>query len=55
VLTNIKPGTPFSCEETFGPVVSVIEVKDGEEAVSIANATTYVLSATFLPVTLRKV
>src|SRR5512139_248971 len=26
VLTGVKPGTPFSCEETFGPVVSVIEV-----------------------------
>ena len=39
VLTNVKPGTPFSCEETFGPVVSVIEVKDEEEAVAIANDT----------------
>jgi aldehyde dehydrogenase (NAD+) len=45
VLTNVKPGTPFSCEETFGPVVSVIEVKDEEEAVAIANDTTYGLSA----------
>jgi aldehyde dehydrogenase (NAD+) len=45
VLTNVKPGTPFSCEETFGPVVSVIEVKDEDEAVAIANDTTYGLSA----------
>jgi len=45
VLTNVKPGTPFSCEETFGPVVSVIEVKDEEEAVSVANDTMYGLSA----------
>jgi aldehyde dehydrogenase (NAD+) len=45
VLTNVKRGTPFSCEETFGPVVSVIEVKDEEEAVAIANDTTYGLSA----------
>ena len=45
VLTNVKPGTPFSCEETFGPVVSVIEVKDEEEAVAVANDTMYGLSA----------
>lgn len=45
VLTNVKPGTPFSCEETFGPVVSVIEVKDEEEAVAVANDTPYGLSA----------
>jgi acyl-CoA reductase-like NAD-dependent aldehyde dehydrogenase len=45
VLTNVKPGTPFSCEETFGPVVSVIEVKDEDEAVAVANDTAYGLSA----------
>ena len=45
VLSNVKPDTPFSCEETFGPVVSVIEVKDEEEAVAIANGTMYGLSA----------
>jgi len=45
VLTNVKTGTPFSCEETFGPVVSVMEVKDEDEAVSVANDTTYGLSA----------
>ena len=45
VLTNVKPGTPFSYEETFGPVVSVMEAKDEEEAVAIANGTMYGLSA----------
>jgi aldehyde dehydrogenase (NAD+) len=45
VLTNVKPGTPVSCEETFGPVVSVTEVKDEEEAVAVANDTMYGLSA----------
>jgi len=45
VLTNVKPGTPFSCEETFGPVVSVIEVLDEEEAVTVANDTMYGLAA----------
>jgi acyl-CoA reductase-like NAD-dependent aldehyde dehydrogenase len=45
VLTNVKPGTPFSREETFGPVVSVMEVRDEEEAVTVANDTAYGLSA----------
>jgi len=45
VLTNVKPGTPFSCEETFGPVVSVIEVENEQEAVAVANDTAYGLSA----------
>jgi len=45
VLTNVKPGTPFSREETFGPVVSVIDVKDEDEAVNVANDTAYGLSA----------
>jgi acyl-CoA reductase-like NAD-dependent aldehyde dehydrogenase len=45
VLTDVKPGTSFACEETFGPVVSVIEVKDEEEAVAVANDTAYGLSA----------
>lgn len=45
VLTNVRPGTAFSCEETFGPVVSVIEVENSEEAVAVANDTVYGLSA----------
>jgi acyl-CoA reductase-like NAD-dependent aldehyde dehydrogenase len=45
VLTNVKQGSPFSREETFGPVVSVTEVKDEDEAVAVANDTTYGLSA----------
>jgi acyl-CoA reductase-like NAD-dependent aldehyde dehydrogenase len=45
ILTNVKAGTPFSCEETFGPVVSLIEVKDEKEALTVANDTAYGLSA----------
>jgi aldehyde dehydrogenase (NAD+) len=45
ILANVKRGTPFSCEETFGPVVSIIEVQDPEEAVAVANDTDYGLSA----------
>ena len=45
VLVNVKPGTAISREETFGPVVSVIDVKDEDEAVNVANDTAYGLSA----------
>jgi aldehyde dehydrogenase (NAD+) len=45
VLTNVMRDTPFACEETFGPVVSVIEVEDVDEAVAVANDTPYGLSA----------
>lgn len=45
VLTNVKAGTRFAREETFGPVVSVIEVEDEDRAVAVANDTPYGLSA----------
>jgi acyl-CoA reductase-like NAD-dependent aldehyde dehydrogenase len=45
IVTNVKLGTPFCCEETFGPVVSIIEVENEEEAVAVANDTGYGLSA----------
>lgn len=45
VLANVKPGSDFACEETFGPVVSVSEVESEEEALALANATQYGLSA----------
>jgi len=45
ILTHVKPGSPFLREETFGPVVSIIEAKDEEEAVAMANDTPYGLSA----------
>ncbi len=45
VITNVQAGTPFSCEETFGPVVSVIGVENEEEALKVANDTNYGLSA----------
>ncbi|MBN2125701.1 MAG: aldehyde dehydrogenase family protein [Deltaproteobacteria bacterium] len=45
VLDNVKPGTPFAREETFGPVVSLIEVEGEDQAVAAANDTAYGLSA----------
>jgi acyl-CoA reductase-like NAD-dependent aldehyde dehydrogenase len=45
VLTDVKLHTNFTCEETFGPVVSIIPVDSAEEAVQVANDTPYGLSA----------
>lgn len=37
VLADVKPGMPAYNEELFGPVASVIKVKDVDEAVKVAN------------------
>ncbi|NLL46412.1 MAG: aldehyde dehydrogenase family protein [Clostridiales bacterium] len=45
VLKDITPDMKIYYEETFGPVVSIIPVKDVEEALRVANDTTYGLSS----------
>ena len=40
-----KPGDKIAREEIFGPVLSVIEVATTEEAIAVANATDYGLTA----------
>ena len=45
VITNIKQIMPVYYEETFGPVASLIQVKNEEEAIKIANETGYGLGA----------
>lgn len=45
ILTNVKKGMPAYDEEIFGPVASVIKVKDIEEAIQVANDTIYGLGA----------
>ncbi len=37
LLADVKKGMPVYSEETFGPVVSIISVKDEEEAIAVAN------------------
>ncbi|WP_370090499.1 NAD-dependent succinate-semialdehyde dehydrogenase [Ekhidna sp.] len=41
ILTNVKKGMPAYEEELFGPVATVITVKDEEEALKVANDTYY--------------
>ena len=45
VLTGVNPESSLLWKETFGPVLPLIRVKDGEEAVQKANEGPYGLSA----------
>ncbi len=45
ILENVKSGMPAYDEELFGPVASVIRVKDEAEAVRVANDTVFGLGA----------
>jgi succinate-semialdehyde dehydrogenase/glutarate-semialdehyde dehydrogenase len=45
ILTDVKPGMPAYEDELFGPVASLIKVKDEEEAVHTANDTSFGLGA----------
>jgi succinate-semialdehyde dehydrogenase/glutarate-semialdehyde dehydrogenase len=45
VLTGVKPGNPAFEEELFGPVAAVIEAKDEEEAIELANRSSFGLGA----------
>ncbi len=44
VFAGVKPGMRIAQEEVFGPVVSLIECKDFDEALDIANGIDYGLS-----------
>ena len=46
VLTNVDPAMRLFQEEIFGPVVSILPFDDEDEAVALANDTTYGLAAT---------
>lgn len=45
ILTNLKKGMPAYDEEIFGPVASVIPVRDEEEALVVANDSEFGLGA----------
>ncbi|MBC8047151.1 MAG: aldehyde dehydrogenase family protein, partial [Fimbriimonadaceae bacterium] len=54
ILANIKEGMPAYSEELFGPVASVINAKDAEDAIAIANSHRYGLAATLFTKDLDK-
>jgi acyl-CoA reductase-like NAD-dependent aldehyde dehydrogenase len=45
VLTDVDPEASLLREETFGPILPIVRVKDGEEALEKANETPFGLSA----------
>lgn len=45
VLSDVKKGTPAYDDEIFGPVTAIIPVKDEDEAVRVANDTSFGLGA----------
>ncbi len=45
ILDQVAPGMPAYSEELFGPVASIIRVKDDAEAVRVANDTSFGLGA----------
>ncbi|AXR82631.1 succinic semialdehyde dehydrogenase [Natrarchaeobaculum sulfurireducens] len=44
ILSDVAPDSRVVCEETFGPVVSVVPVADVDEAIERANETEYGLN-----------
>ncbi|MDE2240534.1 MAG: aldehyde dehydrogenase family protein, partial [Rhodospirillales bacterium] len=54
VLRGVTPEMKIYHEETFGPVVSVLRAEDSEEALHIANDTSYGLSAALITNDLQK-
>ncbi len=55
VLTGVTAEMAMSCEETFGPVAAIARFTDEDEAVRIANATPYGLSAYYFSRDLARV
>jgi succinate-semialdehyde dehydrogenase/glutarate-semialdehyde dehydrogenase len=45
VLVDVDPSTPVSCEEIFGPVAMLFRVSNIDEAIRLANATTFGLGS----------
>jgi RHH-type proline utilization regulon transcriptional repressor/proline dehydrogenase/delta 1-pyrroline-5-carboxylate dehydrogenase len=47
IFTDVKPNMRIAREEIFGPVLSILKVRDLDEAVEVANGTDYALTAGF--------
>jgi RHH-type transcriptional regulator, proline utilization regulon repressor / proline dehydrogenase / delta 1-pyrroline-5-carboxylate dehydrogenase len=47
IFTGVKPNMRIAREEIFGPVLSVIKVRDLDEAIKVANGTDYALTGGF--------
>ncbi|HEX3420525.1 MAG TPA: aldehyde dehydrogenase family protein, partial [Candidatus Udaeobacter sp.] len=47
IFTDVKPNMRIAREEIFGPVLSVLKVRDLNEALEVANGTDYALTGGF--------
>ena len=47
IFTGVKPNMRIAREEIFGPVLSVLKVRDLDEAIKVANGTDYALTGGF--------
>ncbi|HMJ07147.1 MAG TPA: bifunctional proline dehydrogenase/L-glutamate gamma-semialdehyde dehydrogenase, partial [Chthoniobacterales bacterium] len=47
IFTGVQSGGRLAQEEIFGPVLSVLKVRDLDEAIRVANSTQYALTAGF--------
>src|SRR3954453_14636610 len=47
IFTDVKPNMRIGREEIFGPVLSVLKVRDLDEAIDVANGTDYALRGAF--------
>ena len=54
VLTDVTPGMPAYDEEIFGPVASIIPVKDEAAAIRVANDTVFGLGAAVFTADLKR-
>jgi aldehyde dehydrogenase (NAD+)/succinate-semialdehyde dehydrogenase/glutarate-semialdehyde dehydrogenase len=54
ILTNVNHSMNVMKEETFGPIVPIMRVKDADEAIRLANDSEYGLSAAILTKDLRR-
>ncbi len=41
IVANVRPGMRMFDEEVFGPAAAVVRVKDADEAIALANASSY--------------
>jgi RHH-type proline utilization regulon transcriptional repressor/proline dehydrogenase/delta 1-pyrroline-5-carboxylate dehydrogenase len=47
IFTNVAPPDRVTCEEIFGPVLSVVKARDLSHAIELANSTEFALTAGF--------
>jgi len=45
VVADVQPGTPMFDQETFGPAAAVVRAEDDEQAIALANRSSYGLGA----------